>query len=138
MGIKRHKRNKILTKLRPVKVLISQGMERIDAIRQICITKHNYDRRRKPYGGVGPVQLTELKRLQKENELLSGAVYYTRNEAQIIIEICRKHHNTKRPQSELGDRPLAPEDIVAMDQRPSMTYRSNWITQVGWLIDRWN
>ena len=57
MGIKRHKRNKILTQLRPVKVLISQGMERIDAIRQICITKHNYDRRRKPYGGVGPVQL---------------------------------------------------------------------------------
>lgn len=74
MGIKRHKPEEIVAKLRQVEVLVGQGMARIDAIRQISITEQTYYRWRKQYGGMGTDQLKELKRLQKENERLRRAV----------------------------------------------------------------
>jgi len=54
------------------------------------------------------------------DELLNGEIFYTLKEAQIIIEQWRRHYNTVRPHSALGYRPLAPEAIVQMDQRPAM------------------
>jgi len=39
MGIKRHKPQEIVTKLRRVEVLVGQGLARIDAIREVQITK---------------------------------------------------------------------------------------------------
>ena len=53
MGIKRHKPEEIVTKLRQVEVLPGQGMARGDAIRQISITEQTYYRWRKQYGGMG-------------------------------------------------------------------------------------
>lgn len=49
-------------------------MPRIDAIRQIGVTEQTYYRWKKKYGGMGPEQLKELKRLQKENDRLRRAV----------------------------------------------------------------
>ncbi|OOY50607.1 transposase, partial [Solemya velum gill symbiont] len=66
MGIKRHKPEEIVQKLRQVEVLVGQGTARIDAIREIGITEQTYYRWRKKYGGMGIDQLKELKRLQKE------------------------------------------------------------------------
>jgi len=74
MGIKRHKPEEIVTKLRQVEILAGQGMARVDAIRQISITEQTYYRWRKQYGGMGTDQLKELRRLQKENERLRRAV----------------------------------------------------------------
>lgn len=74
MANKRHKPEEIVTKLRQVEVLVGQGMARIDAIRQVRIVEQTYYRWRKQYGGMGTVQLKELKRLQKENERLRRAV----------------------------------------------------------------
>ncbi|MCK0172542.1 IS3 family transposase [Aliiroseovarius sp. S1123] len=74
MGIKRHKPEEIVTKLRQVEVLCGQGMPRVDAIRQVQITEQTFYRWRKQYGGMGTDQLKELKRLQKENERLRRAV----------------------------------------------------------------
>ena len=74
MGIKTHKPEEIVTKLRQVEVLAGQGMTRIDAIREIGVTEQTYYRWRKKYGGMGVDQLRELKRLQKENERLRRAV----------------------------------------------------------------
>ena len=54
------------------------------------------------------------------DELLNGEVFYTLNEAQIIIEQWRRHYNTVRPHSALGYRPPAPEAIVPIDLRPAM------------------
>ncbi|KPN62540.1 Integrase core domain-containing protein [Aliiroseovarius crassostreae] len=67
------------------------------------------------------------------DELLNGEIFYSLQEAQIIIEswnlsvnagihlpVSGKHYNTKRPHSALGYRPPAPEAIVPMDQRPIM------------------
>ena len=74
MAKKVHKPEEIVSKLRQVEVLVGQGMDRIDAIREMRITEQTYYRWRKKYGGMGTDQLRELKRLQKENERLRRAV----------------------------------------------------------------
>ena len=74
MGIKRHKSEEIVTKVRQVDVLVGQRMSRIDAIREVQITEQRFYRWRKQFGGMGTAQLRELKRLQKENERLRRAV----------------------------------------------------------------
>ena len=42
MGIKRHKAEEIVSKLRQVEGLVGQGKSRIDAIREIQITEQSY------------------------------------------------------------------------------------------------
>ena len=74
MGIRRHKPEEIVAKLRQVEVFVGQGMSRIDAIREVQITEQRFYRWRKQFGGMGTAQLRELKRLQKENERLRRAV----------------------------------------------------------------
>ena len=63
MASKRPKPEEIVTKLRQVEVLSGQGMPRLDAIRQIGVTKQTYNRWKKKYGGMGVDQLKEMKRL---------------------------------------------------------------------------
>lgn len=74
MGTKRQKPEEIATKLRQVEVLVGQGLQRVNAIREVRIPEQTYYRSRKQYGGMGTDQLRELKRLQKENERLRRAV----------------------------------------------------------------
>lgn len=45
------------------------------------------------------------------DELLSGEIFYTLKEAQVLTERWRKNYNTIRPHSSLGYRPPAPEAI---------------------------
>jgi len=54
------------------------------------------------------------------DELLNGEIFYTLQEADIIIEEWRKHYNTKQPHSALGYRPPAPETTVEKEPRPAM------------------
>ncbi|KHF24375.1 transposase, partial [Solemya velum gill symbiont] len=89
MGIKRHKPEEIVQKLRQVEVLVGQGTARIDAIREIGITEQTYYRWRKKYGGMGIDQLKELKRLQKENERLRKAVSDLTLDKQILSEAAK-------------------------------------------------
>ena len=89
MGIKSHRPEEIVTKLRPVEVLVGQGMSRIDAIREVQITEQTFYRWRKQYGGMGTVQLRELKRLQKENERLRRAVSDLTLDKLILSEAAR-------------------------------------------------
>jgi len=42
MGNKRHKPEEIVTKLRQVEVRVGQGMARVDAIREVRITKTTF------------------------------------------------------------------------------------------------
>ena len=46
------------------------------------------------------------------DELLMGEIFYSLKEAQVLIEMWRKHYNTVRPHSSLGYRPPAPAIIV--------------------------
>ena len=49
---KRHKPEEIITKLRQVDVLVSQGSNVADAIRSIGVTEVTYYRWRQEYGGL--------------------------------------------------------------------------------------
>lgn len=89
MGIKRHKSEEIISKLRQLDVLVGQGMSRPDAIRQVLITEQTYYRWSKQYGGMGTDQLRELKKLQKENEQLLRAVADLTLDKQILAEAAR-------------------------------------------------
>ena len=46
------------------------------------------------------------------DELLAREIFYSLKEAQVLIEMWRKHYNTVRPHSSLGYRPPAPATIV--------------------------
>lgn len=89
MGIKRHKSEEIISKLRQLDALVGQGMSRPDAIRQVLITEQTYYRWGKQYGGMGTDQLRELKKLQKENEQLLRAVADLTLDKQILAEAAR-------------------------------------------------
>lgn len=47
------------------------------------------------------------------DELLDREIFTSPREAQILIEVWRRHYNTARPHSALGYRPPVPETIVA-------------------------
>jgi transposase InsO family protein len=53
------------------------------------------------------------------DELLSREIFYSLKEAQVLIEMWRKHYNTVRPHSSLGYRPPAPETIVGVPSQIS-------------------
>ena len=89
MANRRPKPEEIVTKLRQVEVLVGQGMKRIDAIREIGVVEQTFYRWRKQYGGMGPAQLKELKRLQKENERLRRAVSDLTLDKLILTEATR-------------------------------------------------
>jgi len=46
------------------------------------------------------------------DELLNGEIFYTLEEARIIIENWRRHYNEIRPHSSLGYKPPAPEAFI--------------------------
>jgi len=43
------------------------------------------------------------------DEFLNGEIFYTLQEAKVLIEAWRGHYNTRRPHSSIGYRPPAPE-----------------------------
>lgn len=45
------------------------------------------------------------------DEFLNGEIFYTLEEAKVLIERWRYHYNTKRPHSSLGYKPPAPETL---------------------------
>ena len=73
MPKKYHKPEEIVSKLRQVDVLTSQGRPVADAIRQ-SVTEVTYYRWRKEYGGLKTDQVRRIKELEKENLQLRRAV----------------------------------------------------------------
>ena len=47
------------------------------------------------------------------DELLDGEIFYTLEEARVIIENWRRHYNEVRPHSSLGYKPPAPEILIS-------------------------
>ncbi len=74
MPRKRHKPEEIVTKLRQVDVLVSQGQSVSDAIRQIGVTEVTYYRWRQEFGGLKSDQVKRLKNLEAENTRLRRAI----------------------------------------------------------------
>jgi len=85
MPRKRYKPEEIVTKLRQVDGLVSQG-------------------RALPMRSGSSVSAKCLR-----DELLNSDIFYTLREAQIIIESWHHHYDTVQPRVSLGYRPPAPE-----------------------------
>ncbi len=89
MSKKVHKPEEIVSKLRQVDVLHSQGMSMADAIRQIGVSEVTFYRWRKEYGGLKAGQLKRLKALEKENQRLRRAVSDLTLDKLILTEASR-------------------------------------------------
>jgi len=74
MLIKRHKPEEIVSKLRQVDVLVSQGQSVADSVRSIGVTEVTYYRGRQEYGGLKCDQVRRLKDLETENTWLRRAI----------------------------------------------------------------
>ena len=64
----------IVTKLRQVEVLQSQGKSVAAACKDVGLTEQSYYRYRKEYGGLNVEQARKLKQLEQENGRLRKAV----------------------------------------------------------------
>src|SRR5438105_10793797 len=74
MPRKHHKPEEIVAKLRQVDVLVSQGQNIADAVRQIGVSEVTYYRWRQEFGGLKTDQVKRLKELETENRRLRKAV----------------------------------------------------------------
>ena len=74
MPKKRYRPEEIVAKLRQVDVLVSQGQNVADAIRQIGVSEVAYYRWRQEYGGLKTEQVKRLKELEQENTRLRKAI----------------------------------------------------------------
>ena len=74
MPKKRYTPEEIVAKLRQVDVLVSQGHNIADAIRQIGVSEITYYRWRQEYGGLKTEQVKRLKELEQENARLRRAI----------------------------------------------------------------
>src|SRR5262249_35870192 len=73
MTRKRYKPEEIVAKLRQVDVLVSQGQNMADAIRQIGVSEGTYYRWRQEFGGLKTEQVKRLKDLELENSRVRRA-----------------------------------------------------------------
>ena len=74
MPRKRYTPEEIVAKLRQVDVLVSQGQNIADAVRQIGVSEVTYYRWRQEYGGLKTEQVKRLKELEPENTRLRRAI----------------------------------------------------------------
>jgi transposase-like protein len=74
MAKKRFTPEQIITHLRQVEVLVSQGKTTGDACRHLGVSEQTYYRWRKEYGGMEVDQLRRLKDLEQENGRLKRLV----------------------------------------------------------------
>ena len=74
MPRKRFKPEEIVAKLPQVDVLVSQGQNMAEAIRQIGVSEVTYYRWRQEFGGLKTEQVKRLKDLETENARLRRAV----------------------------------------------------------------
>lgn len=89
MARKRHTAEEIVTKLRQVDVLTSQGKSVAEAIRSIGVTEVTYYRWRSEYGGLKGDQVKRLKELETENSRLRRAVSDLTLDKMILAEAAR-------------------------------------------------
>ena len=71
---RRPKPEEIVSKLRQVDVLVSQGKSVADSVRSIGVTEVTYYRWRKEFGGLKLDQVKRLKDLETENARLRKAI----------------------------------------------------------------
>jgi putative transposase len=107
MAEKHYKPEEIVAKLRQVDVLISQGQNIADAIRQIGVSEVTYYRWRREFGGMRIEQVKRLQNLERENIRLRNAVSALTLDRLILQEVRAQLHS---PEHRAG---AAPRDTKA-------------------------
>ena len=74
MGKQNYSVEQIITKLREVEVLCSQGRTIGEAVRQIEVSEQTYYRWRRQYGGMNSSEARRMKEIEKENARLKKLV----------------------------------------------------------------
>src|SRR6188472_1864861 len=92
MPRKRYKPEEIVAKLRQVDVLVSQGQNLADAIRQIGVSEVTYYRWRQEFGGLKTEQIKRLKELELENNRLRKVVSDLTLDKLILQEAARGNY----------------------------------------------
>jgi putative transposase len=92
MAEKHYKPEEIVAKLRQVDVLISQGQNIADAIRQIGVSEVTYYRWRREFGGMRIEQVKRLQNLERENIRLRNAVSDLTLDRLILQEVRAQLH----------------------------------------------
>jgi putative transposase len=92
MPRKHHKPEEIVVKLRQVDVLVSQGQNIADAIRQIGVSEVTYYRWRQEFGGLKTEQVKRLKELETENSRLRKAISDLTLDKLILQEAARGNY----------------------------------------------
>ena len=92
MARERHKPAENVAKLRQVDVLVSQGQNIADAIRQIGVSEVTYYRWRQEFGGLKTDQVKRLKELETENSRLRKAVSDLTLDKLILQEAARGNY----------------------------------------------
>ena len=92
MSRKRHKPEEIVSKLRQVDVLVSQGQTVADAIRSIGVTEVTYYRWRQEYGGLKSDQVRRMRELETENQRLRRAIADLTLDKLILQEAARGNY----------------------------------------------
>ena len=87
MPKKRFSAEQIVTVLRQIEVLMSQGKAAPVACREAGISQQSYYRWRKEYGGLKLDQARRLKDLEKENSRLKRVVAELSLEKQILKDV---------------------------------------------------
>ena len=64
------------------------------------------------------------------DELLTGEIFYSLKEAQVLIEIWRQHYNTVRPHSSLDYKPPAPAAVLVLASQNSQIGLSQSVVQI--------
>lgn len=90
-----YKPEEIVAKLRQVDVLISQGQNIVDAIRQIGVSEVTYYRWRREFGGLRIEQVKRLQNLERENIRLRKAVSELTLDRLILQEVRAQLHSSE-------------------------------------------
>jgi putative transposase len=96
MAEKHYKPEEIVAKLRQVDVLISQGQNIADAIRQIGVSEVAYYRWRRDFGGLTTEQVKRLQNLELENTRLRKAVSELTLDKLILQEVRKQLYFSER------------------------------------------
>jgi putative transposase len=89
MPRKHYKPEEVVAKLRQVDVLVSQGQNIADTVRQIGVSEVTYYRWRQEYGGLKTAQIKRLKELEQENTRLRKAISDLTLDKQILQEAAK-------------------------------------------------
>ena len=64
------------------------------------------------------------------DELFDGQIFYSLKEAQILIEMWRKHYKMVKPHSSLGYRPPSPATVVIKPSQIKYISRTLWLVHI--------